>query len=143
MRESRPTRSEPYQSTYALSKTSATGLIILGVVIFVAMFYLLQNGYTGAKDGASYYLPWCLSYGIPCVLVAGVGVYWLTHEIKKPFETKVFAILCIVIGTVGMGVSIPNIAVWGNVEFFLSVLIIAACEMALGIVTLKSYLESK
>ena len=137
-----PQSNNPFSTAYSLAKTAATGLIICGIISFVAMFFLLQKNYVSG-DKLPYYLPWCLGYGIVDLLIAGTGVYWITHEVKKPYEAFVFSIVVIVMATVVLGGSIPYIAIWGNVEFFVSTLVIAACEITIGILAIRSYLERK
>ena len=132
---------EPFSAARSLSKTGATGLILTGIVSFVAMFFLLQARKGEAGDMVAYFLPWCIGYGIPDLAMAGLGVWWLTHEMKNPFELQVFAIICMVGGVVGLGLSFPYIILWGNVEFFVSMIVISLLEIGLGILTLRAYLK--
>ena len=134
-------RKQPFASTYSLTKTAGTGLIICGIITFIAMFYLLRSAEKNVTDQLSYYLPWCLAYGVPCLGVAGTGIYWITHEIKKPYSAFVFSIVCIVLGALMLGACVPFIAIWGNIEFFISCLVIAASEIVIASLAISCYVK--
>lgn len=138
-----PNSSDPFQGTYSLSKTAGTGLIILGFIVFVAMFFLLQKNKPEGAENLPYYLPWCIGYGIPCLLCAGTGVYWILHDIKRPYDCFIFSIICFVFAGFGIGGSIPFGVVWQNVEFIISGIVIAACEAVIAFLTIRSYQERK
>ena len=139
----RPLKTEPFQGTISLSKTAATGLVIIGFIIFVAMFFLLQRNKPEAVDNVSYYLPWCIGYGVPCLACAATGIYWLLHEIKKPYSCFVFSIICMVFAGLAALGSIPFGVVWQNVEFIISGIVIALCEGAIAFLTMRSFKEGK
>lgn len=137
-----PRATDPYQASYSLSKTSATGLLIDGVVTFLAMFYLLHRARPDDPTPA-YYLPLCLAYGIPCLVAAIAGVFWMTREIRKPHDVVIYSIICIVFAGLSFFSAIPLLAVWGNVEFMVCIMVIAACEIVIASVAIKSYKEGK
>ncbi|MCR5348263.1 MAG: hypothetical protein K6E59_01480 [Bacilli bacterium] len=123
-----------------LFRTLSMALIIAGIISFAAMFYaLFQNRPEAA--GASYYLPWCLPYGIVNLLMAAMGTAFTTLSKEKPSLYKPGAIAGIVSGGLLIAQSVPIVIWLSNVEFFISVAVIGACVIAIGILTLSSLKE--
>lgn len=137
-------RREPFFSAFSLAKTAATGLIVVAIVSFVAMFFLLKKAEpTDGRDLVGYYVPWCVAYGVPSLACAITGIIYLTRDTKKPFHVFIYSIVCYVFVALAIGASIPFIAIWGNVEFFVSALVIALCEGALATLALVCYVQKK
>lgn len=134
-----PSRDDKIHSpTVSLSKTLSTSLVVYGAISFVAMFYPLYQGKT-SESGLSYFLPWCLPYGIVCVAVV---IYSLTSfgflSRRAPF-LKFNSIMGIVFGGLGMVGALPIGILLKGYEFMISLLVIDACVIAISVLTLKSY----
>ncbi len=117
-------------------------MIIVAFIIFIAMFYCLNKSYVEG-DKLAYYLPWCLGYGIPAVLVAAWGVYGATRQDKIRSQMLKVLIGGIVASVLDIAGTIPLLAVWGNVEFFVSGLVIAACCAGISITGLVALSQAK
>lgn len=134
MRDVRPT--EPHKGE-SLFRTMAIALIIAGLIGFAAMFWpLRQKAEPGA--GATYYLPWCLSYGIVNLLFALFGVAMTTLSKEKPGLYKMGDIVGIVGGAIFFAEGLPIATFLSNVEFAISMMVIGACIVAISILGLKS-----
>ena len=123
----------------SLFRTMAMAMVIAGFICFAAMFWCL---YRAAPEGAgvAYYLPWCLPYGIVDLAIAGTGVAFTTLSKEKPSLYKPGEIIGIVMGGLLVVESFPLVISLGNVEFFISVLVIGACVIviaALGLAQMK------
>ena len=138
----RNNRVEPFQTTFNLTKTTGPSMIIVAFIIFIAMFYCLNKSYVEG-DKLAYYLPWCLGYGIPAVLVAAWGVYGATRQDKIRSQMLKVLIGGIVASVLDIAGTIPLLAVWGNVEFFVSGLVIAACCAGISITGLVALSQAK
>lgn len=123
----------------SLFRTMAIALLIGGLIGFAAMFFALrQKAPEGA--GLTYYLPWCLSYGITNFLIAFFGVLMTTLSKEKPGLYKPGDIIGIVMGSLLVLEAFPLVIFLGNVEFFISMMVIGACIIviaALGLSALK------
>ena len=128
-----PQKGEP------LFRTMAMALIIAALICFVAMFWPLQQA-RPEQAGVSYYLPWCLAYGIPNLIIAGIGVFFTTVSKEKPALYKPGEIIGIVAGSIFVAEAFPIVIAFGNWEFFISVAVIGVCVIviaALGLASLK------
>lgn len=127
-------------SSENLAKTGYTALIISGLITFLAMFFPLQQSQTvdGRQMVIGEMLPWLLAYGIPCLLVAAYGVFGLTSIKSNPFVKKSAGIIIIVGGALTAGAAIPIGIFFQAWEFFVSVLAIGGCIIAIGILALKA-----
>ena len=121
-----------------LFRTLGIAMVIAGVIAFVAMFFCLRNKQGEATDLMAFYLPWVLPYGIVDLAIAGAGVFLTTNAKDKPTIYFPFGIIGIVAGSSILLSGIPLIAILGNVEFFISVLVIGACVGAIAITGLKA-----
>lgn len=133
----RDVKEETLQKGESLFRTMAMAMVIAGVITFVAMFFPLHTK-RPENAGLSYYLPWCLSYGIVDLLIAAMGVYFTTVSKDKPSLYKIGFILGIVAGGLLALSSLPLVIFLNNVEFFISVLVIGGCVIAISVVGLSS-----
>ncbi|MBE6127005.1 MAG: hypothetical protein E7182_03415 [Erysipelotrichaceae bacterium] len=123
----------------SLFRTMAISLIIGGFIGFAAMFWPLHQNRPAGAD-ASYYLPWCLSYGITNLTMAVFGVIGTTLSKEKPGLYKPGDIVGIVCGAILFAEAIPQVIFFHNVEFMISMMVIGACVVviaALGLASLK------
>lgn len=125
----------------SLVRTLGIAMVIAGVITFVAMFFCLRNKQGEATDLMAFYLPWVLPYGIVDLAIAGLGVFLTTNAKDKPNLYKFFDIMGIVSGGLIFLSGIPLIVFLSNIEFFISVLVIGACVIAIGITGLTALKE--
>lgn len=134
LRDVAPSTPNPGESLF---RTMAMAMVIAGFICFAAMFWPLYQNRPENADLA-YYLPWCLAYGIPNMLMAGLGVYFTTVSKDKPALYKPGDIVGIVAGGLLVGEAFPIIIVLHHTEFFISVLVIGGCLIVLGALALSS-----
>ena len=117
-------------------------MIVAGLISFAAMFFPLQKQFPEGGDALSYYLPWCLAYGIVSLLIAGYGIVGLlyTDEGAKKLNL-VTAIAGIVAGGLLVAESLPIVIVLHHVEFFICLALIGACLIVIAVMGLLSYKE--
>ena len=123
----------------SLFRTMAISLIIGGFIGFAALFWPLHQARPAGAD-ASYYLPWCLSYGITNLAMAVFGVVGTTLSKEKPWLYKPGDIVGIVCGAILFAEAIPQVIFFHNVEFMISMMVIGACIVviaSLGLASLK------
>ena len=134
-RFNKPTRS----TSENLAKTCYTAMVIGGVITFAGMFFPLQQ-HQGADvtDLLGYYLPWCLAYGIPCLAIAIYGVFGITLLKNYPFLQNSSGIAGIISGSLIVIGSLPLAIVFQAWEFFISLLVIGGCILAIGILELTA-----
>ena len=122
-------------SSDSLGKTAYTAMIIAGIISFAAMFFPVHQ-HRGAEvtDLLSYYLPWCLAYGIPCLAIATYGVIGVSLMSSHPFIKKSSGIASIISGALVIAGSFPLAIFFQAWEFFTSLLVIGGCVLAIGII---------
>lgn len=117
-----------------LLKTVYTAMIIAGFITFAGMFFPLHQHRGGEVTNlVSYYLPWSLAYGIPCLAIATYGVMGISLSSSHPFIKKSSGIAGIVSGSLVMLGSFPLVIAFQAWEFFISLLVIGGCVLAMGI----------
>lgn len=127
---------KPY-SGESLFRTMAMAMIIASIMCFAAMFFPLFRK-APPDAGLSYYLPWALSYGIVNLLLAGLGVFFTTISKEKPNLYKFGDIVGIVGGSLFVLEGIPVGIFLSHAEFCISMIVIGACVIAIGVVALKA-----
>ena len=138
-------RNEEKETTPALclAKTVYTAMIIAGFICFLGAFFPVHQNEGEQADLVAYYLTWCLPYGIPCLLIALMGVLGVGNAELRPRFLKNAGISGIISGSLLMAGSFPLVIVFQAWEFFFSIMIIGACVLAMGIVQISAQKESK
>ena len=131
----RAVRKEEKYKGEGLFRTMSMAMVIAGFISFAAMFWPLHQG-APSGAGASYYLPWCLSYGIVDLAIAVAGVAFTTLSKEKPGLYKPGNIVGIVAGSLLFLQAFPIVIWLNNVEFFISVMVIGACVLAIAVLGL-------
>ena len=132
VKESKPNKGE------GLFRTMSMAMIIAAVMCFVAMFFPLYKNVPAGADLLTYYLPWCLAYGIVNLAIAGLGTFFTTVSKDKPSLYFPGFIVGIVVGALLFGEGLPIGIVLGHVEFCISVIVIGACVIAISCVGISS-----
>lgn len=127
----------------SLVKTVGTAMIIAGLISFAAMFFPLQKAFPQGGDALSYYLPWCLAYGIVSVMMAGYGMAALLYseEQKRRFNFA-SCVIGIVSGGLLIAESLPIVIVLREVEFFICLALIGVCLIVIAVMGVLSYKEA-
>lgn len=134
-----PSRDDRTHSpTLSLSKTLSTSLVVYGAISFVAMFYPLYQGRENGS-GLSYFLPWCLPYGVFCLCMVIYSLLSFGFLSRRACFLKINSIVGIIFGALGMVAALPIGIFLKGYEFMISLLVIGACVIAISVLTLKSY----
>ena len=134
-----PSRDDRTHSpTLSLSKTLSTSLVVYGAISFVAMFYPLYQR-RESESGISYFLPWCLPYGVFCLAMVIYSLSSFGFLSRRARFLKINSIVGIVFGGLGMVAALPIGFFLKGYEFMISLLVIGACVIAISVLTLKSY----
>ena len=97
-----PSRDDRTHSpTLSLSKTLSTSLVVYGAISFVAMFYPLYQGRENGS-GLSYFLPWCLPYGVFCLGMVIYSLLSFGFLSRRARFLKINSIVGIIFGALGM-----------------------------------------
>ena len=135
----RSDRFEEKSTAESLGKTVYTSLIIAGLICFLgALFPVYLNQSRAGDNLTSYYLAWGLPYGIPCLLFVVIGIAGLGQISFKPFFKNYAGLFGIITGGLLVAGSFPLAIILQAWEFFVSILVIGGCVLAMGILQLSA-----
>ena len=136
----RSDRFEEKSTAESLGKTVYTSLIIAGLICFLgALFPVYLNQGNASGDLLSYYLTWSLPYGIPCLCFVIIGIAGLGNVSTNIIFKKNAGLFGIITGGLLMAGSFPLAIILQAWEFFISILVIGGCVLAMGILQLSAF----
>lgn len=135
---------EKKPQSLGLARIGATGILICAVVTVFCALYLLHQAIE-AGDYANSAGIWCafaLPYGIPALAFLALGGVCLTLADELKYR-KISGVTAIIAGIYSIAGAIPLWAVLNSFVFFGCVLMIGACVLFIGWLTLSQLKEEK